>query len=192
MGLSATQTAHKPHLPARLLRDGRGVSSLEFALVALAFLGLFCGILDTGWMLLTGSAVQNALLTAARQISTGTIQNQAATQNLNQNQQLAAFNQAVCASGSSVLITCSNIHVSAYQVGTFGAVAGLNPPVDSSGNPDTNFDPGGPSQIVAVRIAYRYQSIMPSALAALYGAGPSNWMQYMLVAQNQPFAVSSP
>ena len=57
-------------------RNNRGATAVEFGLIALPFLGLIAGLLETGLMMFADSALDQATNRAARMIRTGQAQQQ--------------------------------------------------------------------------------------------------------------------
>ena len=137
----------------RFRRNRRGSTAVEFALVAPAFFALLFAILETAIMFFADQVLESVTQTAARTIMTG--QTQAA--GYSEAQFMA---NVVCPSGSlaSVLFNCTTgISVDVQSYPAFGNVV-INSQIDAGNNfvPPTNFNPGGPSQIVVVRLFYQW------------------------------------
>ncbi|WP_321335055.1 TadE/TadG family type IV pilus assembly protein [Breoghania sp.] len=132
----------------RACRDESGVTAIEFAMVAVPFFALIVGIIEIGLMFFAGRILDNATADAARLIRTG----QAYTQNFD----AAAFRASVMSELPSFF---TNDRL-AIDVRTFETFAGINsrPPVEDGKLNNDNFtyvNPG-PSQIVVVRVFYRW------------------------------------
>src|SRR4051812_47301772 len=133
----------------RLLRRQDGAVAVEFGLVALPFLALVFAILETSIIFFSGQALETAVADSSRLIMTG----QAQTSGFDQ----AAFKNAVCAKIYGLFDCANGVYVDVKTFTTFGNVA-MNNPVDSSGNFNNNFTytPGGPGDIVVVRLYYQW------------------------------------
>ncbi len=148
--------ASKPSLRKlfrRFRRSRRGSTAVEFALVAPVFFALLFAIIETAIVFFAGQVLESVTQNAARTIMTGQAQNAGYDQ--------AHFkSQVVCPSGSlaSVLFDCVNgIYIDVKSYPAFGNVT-LNSQIDASNNfvPPTNYSPGGPGQIVVVRLFYQW------------------------------------
>ena len=138
----------------RFKRDRKGVSAVEFGLVSVPFLGLFCAIFETGFVYLNSVGLDAAVQTAARNILTG-------------NAQLAGVNGTVtsaaqfrttylCPStGPQVLpsfITCANLIIDVRPATSFASADTTNDFYSNTSNQE--FCPGAPGTITIVRVAY--------------------------------------
>ncbi len=101
----------------RLGGDCRGVTTIEFALVAVPFLVLVLGIMTVGIQFLALHSLENGVANASRQIRTGEAQTQGLTR--------GNFRQLVCDSAGS-FIACDNRLVVHLQSAT--SFSGLTPP----------------------------------------------------------------
>jgi Flp pilus assembly protein TadG len=132
----------------RFARRQDGGAAVEFGLVAAPFLALLFAIMETAIVFFAGQALETAVADSARLIMTG----QAQTQNFD----VTAFKNAVC-SKIYGLFDCQGIYVDVRKFTTFASVTMPNP-VDAQGNFQNNFQyqPGGPGDIVVVRLFYQY------------------------------------
>ncbi len=133
----------------RLVRREDGSAAVEFGMVAAPFLVLVFAIMETALVFLSNQVLETAVADSARLIMTG----QAQTQGFNK----SAFKQAVC-SRIYGLFDCQNgVHVDVKKYTGFSGVD-LTPPLDANGNFQNNFtfDPGGPGDIVVVRLFYQW------------------------------------
>jgi Flp pilus assembly protein TadG len=133
----------------RLIRQQDGAAAVEFGLVAAPFLALLFAIIETAIVFFAGQALETAVADSSRLIMTG----QAQTQSFD----ATAFKNAVCAKIYG-LFNCQNgIYVDVRTFSSFSSVT-MPSPVDGQGNFQNNFtyQPGGPGDIVVVRLFYQY------------------------------------
>ena len=137
------------------IKDRKGATAVEFALIATPFLALIAALIQTFLILFAQSILENAVRQSARQILTGQVQT--ADASLTQAQAVAAFHQTVC-NNSNVLFTCTNLMVD-VQVASQWSSANAGMPTltyDVNGNVTNNwqFNPGNAGDIVVVRVMY--------------------------------------
>jgi Flp pilus assembly protein TadG len=137
------------------IKDGRGATAVEFAMIGLPFLAIIAALLQAFLLFFAQSILENAVRVSARQILTGQAQTQDAS--LNQTQAMAAFHQTVC-NNSAVLFTCTGLMVD-VQVANGWSSANTGMPTltyDTNGNVNNSwqFNPGNAGDIVVVRVMY--------------------------------------
>ena len=135
----------------RFRRDSWGPAAVEFALVAPVFFALLFAILETGIMFLAGQVLETVTQESARMILTGQAQTGSYTS--------AQFASYVC-SQVPALFTCKNISIDVESYSSFSNVTFVNP--ISNGNFVTNlgYSPGGPGDVVVVRLYYQWPQIV--------------------------------
>ncbi len=133
----------------RFLRREDGSAAVEFGLVAAPFFALLFAIMETALVFFAGQTLETAAADSARLILTG----QAQTQGFSQ----SAFKDAVCAKILGLFDCKNGISVDVKKYTSFASVD-VTKPIDNNGNLKTDFtyDPGGPCQIVVVRLLYEY------------------------------------
>jgi Flp pilus assembly protein TadG len=150
----------------RLLRKYRasegGGTAVEFAIVGGPFLYLLCVILEMGMMLFTEYALEHAEAQAARLIRTGQAQNDGMTAD--------NFKQIVC--DNVPFLDCeSKLFVDVRKYEDFASVSAPSAiSTDADGNSEMSdditvsaqFDPGGPGDVVVVRVYYAWDLFVPS------------------------------
>jgi Flp pilus assembly protein TadG len=126
-----------------------GVAAIEFALVVTPFLALMFAILETSLVFFAGQALETAAADSARMIMTGQAQTQAFSN--------GDFKNAVCSKVYGLFNCSSGIYVDVQKFPSFAAI-NLNNPVGPDGKLVQNFkyDPGGPGDIVVVRLFYQW------------------------------------
>lgn len=133
----------------RFRRNRRGSAAVEFALVAPLFFGVLFAIIELALVFFASQILETVTQDTARLIMTGQAQNASFTQ--------AQFKNAVC-SKLVVMFDCANgvsIDVKSYK--EFSTVD-ISNPIDSDKNfvPPNNYLPGGPGDIVVVRLFYKW------------------------------------
>jgi Flp pilus assembly protein TadG len=154
----AAPTASIRHVWRQFHHNGRGTAAVEFALVAPVFFALLFAIIETGVMFFASQALETMAQESARLVLTG----QAQTASLTQSQ----FQNYVCSQIPAGLFTCGNVYVdvesypssTGRSCSTFSNVV-INSQIDSSSNFINNmqYNPGGPGDIVIVRLFYQWQ-----------------------------------
>jgi Flp pilus assembly protein TadG len=133
----------------KFIRQNDGAAAVEFGLVAAPFLALVFAILETSLVFFAGQSLETATADSARLVMTG----QAQTQGFDQ----AKFKTEVCKRIFALFDCSGGIQVDVRTYASFGD-ADLNKPIDANGNLVNNFtyNPGGPGDIVVVRLLYEY------------------------------------
>jgi Flp pilus assembly protein TadG len=137
----------------RFRRNHRGSAVVEFALVAPIFFGLLFAIIELALVFFASQVLETVTQDSARMIMTGQAQTAAYTQ--------AQFKNLVC-SKITVMFDCVNgVSIDVQSYSAFGSV-NIADPIDASKNfvPPNNYLPGGPGDIVVVRIFYQWPLIV--------------------------------
>jgi len=173
--------ANAPRLVRRFLRRKEGAAAVEFGLVALPFLALLFAILETALIFFVGQTLETAVADSGRLILTGQAQSN--------KYDAAKFKEQVCAR-IYALIDCEG--GLQFDVRTYSSFANIDTakPIDSDGKLTLNsrYEPGGPGQIVVVRLAYQWPvhvSLMGYSLADL--AGGNRLLLATSAFRNEPF-----
>jgi Flp pilus assembly protein TadG len=154
--------ARRSHgLLAQFARKDQGVTAIEFGFVGAPFLYLLLVIFEMGMMLFTEYTMENGTAEAARLIRTGQVQTEGTS--------AADFKQAVCE--QVVFLDCeSKLYVDVRKYTDFASVSAPSSiSSDGDGNKEISddisvgaqFDPGGPGDVVVVRVYYDWQLFMP-------------------------------
>jgi Flp pilus assembly protein TadG len=152
--LKSTISAHAARLLAasamrRFFRQRTASSTIEFGLLAAPFIAMAFAIMQTGIIFFAGQTLETAAATAGRLILTGQAQTQGWT--------AAQFKQQVCNAISGIFNCQNGIYIDVETYSSFAAV-NLGMPV-TNGNlntADLGYNPGGPGDIVVVRLYYQY------------------------------------
>ncbi len=156
------------------LRNRKGASAIEFAIVAGPFLLLFFGLFDAALRYAGNVSLEHTVSEAGRFVRTG------------QAQQLGekAFKQRVCEDVAPP-ISCNGLHFDIRTFESFEA-AELTSPLNSDDElrDDFSYQPGGRNEIVVVRAFYEWPLLTYLPFFGQYGQG-------VLVAtaafRNEPF-----
>ncbi len=185
------------HLLARLLRgDRRGVSAVEFALVAPVLAMVIIGLFDMGYGMYVTSILQGALHDAARMATVGTITGAQIDAKVRAQLANVAHDGTVTLALSSYTkfsdvkmpekITGDTVPLGVYNVGDCYE--------DANGNNRYDLDKGktGLGQaddIVNYKVTITYPRLLP--VAGLLGWSQNNTITGSTVLRNQPYAARS-
>ncbi len=136
-------------LARRFVRRQDGAAAVEFGLVAAPFLALVFAIMETAVVFFAGQTLETAVADSARLIMTG----QAQTAGFDQ----AKFKDEVCKKIYGLFNCSGGVMVDVRTYSSFSNID-LSKPIDANGNLVNNFtyQPGGPGDIVVVRLLYQY------------------------------------
>jgi Flp pilus assembly protein TadG len=144
----AASTAAVRNALRRFRRNRRGSTAVEFALVAPVFFALLFAIIETAMVFFAAQVLETVTQDSGRTIMTGQVQTAALTKD--------QFKTAVCAR-ISVLFDCTNgIFVDVQNYPAFANVAITDPISGGCFVPPNNYNPGGPGDIVVVRLFYQW------------------------------------
>ncbi len=149
MRVAATRAAKATGL-ARFARNERGVTAVEFGLVATPFVALIFAILETALVFFGQQTLETATANAARLIRTGQAQQQGFT--------ATQFRQTICDQVLDLFNCNSGLEMDVRTYKTFDEI-NLAKPVDDTGHlaaDDFNYVPGHGTDIVVVRVFYEW------------------------------------
>jgi Flp pilus assembly protein TadG len=132
----------------RLVRQQDGAAAVEFGLVAAPFLALIFAIMETAVVFFAGQALETAVADSSRLIMTG----QAQTQGLS----ASTFKNAVCAKIYGLFDCQNGVYVDVQKFSSFASVTNPSPVSNGTFTPPNNYNPGGPGDIVLVRLFYQW------------------------------------
>lgn len=143
-----------PRILRRFLRRDDGAAAVEFAMVAAPFLALVFAILETALVFFAGQVLETAAADSARLIMTGQAQTQGFT--------AEKFKEELCKKVSGLFDCTAGVKVDVRTYNSFSA-AELSKPIDADGNLKSNqtYQPGGPGDIVVVRLMYEWPVFVP-------------------------------
>ena len=164
----------------RLLRQQDGAAAVEFGLVAAPFLAMVFAIVETAIVFFAGQALETAAADSARLIMTGQAQNAGYDQ--------TKFKEAVCGKIYGLFNCAGGLSVDVKNYPSFAAVPTAKP--ITNGNLDNNFgySPGGPGDIVVVRLMYQwpvYVSLLGLNLSDM--SGGKRLLMSTVAFRNEPY-----
>ncbi|MEP6839987.1 MAG: TadE/TadG family type IV pilus assembly protein [Bradyrhizobium sp.] len=133
----------------RFRRNRRGSAVVEFALVAPMFFGLLFAIIELAMVFYASQVLETVTQDSARQIMTG----QAQLANFTQGQ----FKNLVCSKVVAMFDCVNGISIDVKSYSAFSSI-NIADPIDAGKNfvPPNNYLPGGPGDIVVVRLFYQW------------------------------------
>jgi Flp pilus assembly protein TadG len=168
----------------RFIRQEDAASAVEFGLLATPFVAGLFAILQTALVFFAGQTLETAAATSARLIFTGQAQINGWT--------AAQFKAQVCNQIQGIFNCNSGVSVDVETYPSFAAV-NLGLPV-SNGNFNSSalgYNPGGPGDIVMLRLYYQYPvyvNLLGFNLSNLNGG--YNLFAATAVFKNEPYASS--
>jgi Flp pilus assembly protein TadG len=165
----------------RFAQGKDGVAAVEFAIVAAPFLALMFAIMETSLIFFASQTLETAVADSARLIMTGQAQAQKYT--------AAQFKTEVCNRIKGLFDCAGGLQVDVKTYTAFGSVDNSKP-VDVNGNLKTDFGyaPGGPGEIVVVRLMYQfpvYASLLGFNLSDM--AGGKRLVMATAAFRNEPY-----
>jgi|SRR3954447_4639623 Flp pilus assembly protein TadG len=156
-----------------------GTAAVEFALVLAPFLAMLFAILETAMVFFAGQTLETAVTDSARLILTGQAQTASWT--------ATQFKDAVCGKVAGLFNCAGGMTVDVQKYTLFSSVD-LTKPVDADGKVKPGaYNPGGPCEIVVVRLIYQYPLYV-----AFLGLADMSGNKRLLVAtsvfRNEPYA----
>ena len=139
----------KTSILRRFRRNRRGTAAVEFALVAPIFFAVLFAIIELALVFFASQILETVTQDTARLIMTGQAQNASYTQ--------AQFKNAVCAKLVTMFDCVNGVSIDVQSYTAFSSV-NITDPIDSGKNfvPPNNYLPGGPGDIVVVRLFYKW------------------------------------
>lgn len=166
-------------------RDENGAVAIEFALLALPFFAIISAILETAFFFLSAQIFDAAVDNSVRLLRTGQAQTQSYT--------IATYRNAIC-DRLFGLFDCSKLHIAVNTVASFSAANFSYPLAEDllTGDfewKDTEvYTPGEGSQIVTVKVYYKWPTIVDLMGFNLSNAGEGyRLMAAVRVFRNEPF-----
>ena len=171
-------------VPRRFISQRKASTTVEFGLLAAPFVALIFAILQTAILFFADQSLETAAATAARLIMTGQAQTQGWT--------AAQFKSHVCSAITGLFSCNSGVYVDVETYSTFAAVNLAMPVSGGTFNSSSlGYSPGGPGDIVVVRLYYKYPvyvDLFGFSLSTLTGG--YNLLAATAVFKNEPYAAS--
>ena len=169
------------HLLRRFRRNRGGSAVVEFALVAPMFFALLFAIIETALMFFASQVLETVTQDSARMIMTGQAQSAAYTQ--------AQFKNLVCTKVVALFDCVNGISIDVQSYSAFSAL-NLTDPIDASKNfvPPNNYVPGGPGDIVVVRLFYQWPILVTKFKYDISNlSGSKRLLSATAAFQNEPY-----
>lgn len=167
--------------------DRRGASAVEFAMIAAPFFFIIFGLLEVCMIFIMSAILDYAVYETSRPIRTGANQGAEIDQ--------TAFRNEVCRQVFGLLDCNHRLHIDVRSVDRFSSTP-TSTPMDAAGviDPDQfTYDPGGPNDIVAVRVFYEWSLFTPLITKPLANmSGNRHLLQATAVFRNEPFTNPPP
>jgi Flp pilus assembly protein TadG len=166
------------------VKDSKGATAVEFALVAAPFLAITVALIQTFLVFFAQGMLETVARNTGRLIMTGQVQTQQMTAN--------AFKTTVCNQGA-ILFSCGSLMVD-VQVASQWSSANTGMPAltfDSTGAPTNTwqFNPGTAGDIVVVRVMYLWPVFFgPIAFNMANQANGTRMLMASAAFQNEPAA----
>lgn len=167
--------------------DQRGAVAVEFGLLALPFFAIIAAIMETAFFFLASEILDSAVDSSVRLLRTGQAQSQGLTAD--------QFEYTICDRLYN-LFDCDKLQIDVRTVTNFASASFSLPLGDdfewSTDFEDTKlYEPGYGSQIVSVRVYYKWPTLLDFFGFNLSNAGPGHrLMASVRVFKNEPFGGS--
>jgi Flp pilus assembly protein TadG len=166
----------------RFARDVAGATAVEFAIVITPLLMILFGTFQMAIVFFYDQALQSATEASARTLMTGAAQDAGETQ--------SQFQSAVCANAGSAF-TCGNLMVDVQSAATFAQLNTTPIALTYSGSTVKNtfsYSPGGPSDVVIIRVMYNFPVWWPLLLPGYVNQPGNNiLLTATSVLKNEPY-----
>jgi Flp pilus assembly protein TadG len=164
------------------VRDERGATAVEFAILAIPFFGLVCAIMQTALVFLASQILDSAVQDASRLVRTGQAQNASFD--------IGMFNTQIC-NGLAGIFDCTKLETSVTTVSTFAA-ATVTPPVDPRTGVWTLvpvFQPGTANNVELVQVYYKWPVLFTfDGLSLATSSDNTHLLSAVRVFENEPFS----
>lgn len=169
------------------LRNQRGATAVEFALVATPFIALLFGIIELGLMFMGSVTLDNATAAAARQVRTGQVVSPSTPEGKEISR--GAFRDSICGGMGWMKDDClANLVVDVRTFTQFQNISYNDPISNRTFNPGAvTFDTGGPSDIVLVRVYYPWKLYAPLMAGALEKTPGKTLLTSVTTFRNEPY-----
>lgn len=167
-----------------LARDTRGVTMIEFALLAPIFFAVLTAILETSVQYFAAQVLESGVQDASRAIRVGMAQRESWS--------IDDYKRNVCDRLYGLFGDCADMHVNVQQIGDF-RTARYSVPLDRNcltdctWTEDEVWSPGGASSTVLVQVYYRYPTLLQIPFAANRLADGRSLLSAASIFKNEPF-----
>ena len=161
-----------------------GSTAIEFSMLAMPFIFVLLGTMETALMFASNSVLDGATNEAARIIRTGQIQ-------MSGGDPAEIFEAKLCEQ-AAVLLDCSKFQIEVVEMDKFSDFSSYAANFDDDGNPVTRgVNPGGVNSVNLIRVFYKYKLATP-VIGNLLANGPDNsrMMVSTIVLETEPYDFS--
>ncbi|MBY9066536.1 pilus assembly protein [Hyphomonas sp. WL0036] len=166
--------------------DKRGVAAVEFALIAAPFFFLIFGLLEVCMIFIMSAILDHGVVEASRPLRTGAAQQVSMTSE--------QFKELVCSELMDMMDCETRLHIDVQTVDSFSNTPTASP-LNTAGelqDEGFGFNPGGPNDVVAVRVFYEWDLLTPGLTMPLANmTGNKHLLQTNAVFRNEPFGSES-
>jgi Flp pilus assembly protein TadG len=184
-GLTRLGKILAPPLLRRFLRQSEAGTTIEFALLAAPFVAGMLAIMQTAIIFFAGQTLETAAASSARLIFTGQAQIAGWT--------AAQFKSQVCNQMHGIFDCSNGVYVDVETYPSFSAVNTGMPVTNGALNTSAlGYNPGGPGDIVMLRLYYQYpvfMNLLGFNLSNLNGG--YDLFAATAIFKNEPYAASS-
>lgn len=163
----------------RFARRKDGSAAVEFGLIAAPFLAMVFAIMETAIIFFAGQALETAAADSARLILTGQAQNAGYDQ--------AKFKQAVCSKIYGLFDCTGKLKVDVKNYTNFASISTAKPIVNGQANLTEGYAPGGPGDIVVVRLMYQWPVYVSLLGLNLADNGSNRLLMSTVAFRNEPY-----
>lgn len=170
----------------RLAQDERGVTVIEFALLAFPFFAIVGAIMQTSLIFLSSQVLESAVQNASRTIRTGQVQAAGTT--------LDQFRTDICEGLFGLFPDCEGLHIRVNTITDFqSASVALPLSADCAAPCDwteaESWTPGDGKVVTLVQVYYRYPVVLQLGALGMSNLGDGRrLMGSVAVFQNEPFS----
>ncbi|MGB6566209.1 MAG: TadE/TadG family type IV pilus assembly protein [Xanthobacteraceae bacterium] len=184
-GKALSARSFAPPLLRRFVRQSEAGTTIEFAMLAAPFLAGLLAILQTAIIFFAGQTLETAAAQSARLILTGQAQTAGWT--------AAQFKSQVCNQIQGIFNCNNGVYVDVETYPSFSAINTGMPISNGQFNASAlGYTPGGPGDIVMLRLYYQYPVFMNLLGFNLSNVtGGYNLFAATAVFKNEPYAASS-
>jgi pilus assembly protein Flp/PilA len=141
----------------RFRRDERGVTAIEFGMVATPFIALLFAIIETALALWATQVLDTGVTNASRRVYTGQFQQGNIKDKDNKAELARKFKEEVC-NNVKALLNCAKMTIDVREAGAFGGAPPQSPLTDGAIDPAKfgTYEHPGANRVVVVRVAVEY------------------------------------
>jgi Flp pilus assembly protein TadG len=185
LGKAFTVRSFAAPLLRRFLAQNQAGTTIEFALLAAPFVAGLLAIMQTAIIFFAGQTLETAAAASARLIFTGQAQTAGWT--------AAQFKSQVCNQIHGIFDCSNGVYIDVETYPSFSAINTAMPVSNGALNTSAlGYNPGGPGDIVMLRLYYQYpvfMNLLGFNLSDLKGG--YNLFAATAVFKNEPYAASS-